>query len=300
MNNITERAMLVALNISQWGARKHDKKASEDVAKLNGSDVQMGRYTKDLVDKESLRNIQLIARAAREHHMFNTLPWTDAGFRILPGAAYFDYVSEQRRYRAKYNAAVREFTAQYEDCVRKARARLQGLFSFSDYPSHDEIAGKFQMECAFSPMPSGNDFRVTLGDEEVARLRAEIEQRVRSATEDAMSDLWTRVHEAVARMSRNLNNYNVDPVSGKVQHPFRDSMVENLRALAEVLPKLNVTGDPHLETMRTRLVEALCPHEAQDLRDSTDLRKSVAGEADDILAEMAAYVGEDIAKGRAA
>ncbi len=300
MTNITERAMLVALNISQWSARKHDKKASEDVAKINGSDVHMGRYTKDLVDKDALRNIQLIARAAREHHLFNTLPWCDAGFRILPGAAYFDYTAEQRRFRSKYQGAVREFSERYQTCVNEARTRLQGLFSMADYPSPEEIAGKFAMECAFTPLPDGDDFRVTLGAEEEARVRAEIEQRVQCAAEDAMRDLWARVHDAVARMSRNLNNYHVDPVSGKVQHPFRDTMVENLRALAEVLPKLNVAGDPHMESMRSRLVESLCFHEAQTLRDDASLRRSVASEADDILAGMAAYVGEDIASGRAA
>ena len=112
-----------------------------------------------------------------------------------------------------------------------------------------------------------------------------------------MRDLWERVHSAVSRMSRNLNSYGTDPATGRIVHPFRDSMVENLRALVEVLPKLNVSGDPHLDDMRQRLVQALCPHDAQELRDDAGLRRSVASEADAILDAMADYVGDDVSGG---
>ena len=297
MSRITERAMLVALNISQWSARKLDKKASQDVARLHGSDVDMGRYTKTLVERDALSAIIEIARVARDHHNFNTLPWSDNGARMLTGANYFDYTTEQRRYRARFDAAVKTFTGDYQNRVQEARERLKGLFSFDDYPLASEIAGKFKMECVFSPMPTGDDFRVTLGEEEEARIRAEIETRVATAEQQAMRDLWERVHSAVSRMSRNLNSYGIDPATGRIVHPFRDSMVENLRALVEVLPKLNVSGDPHLDDMRQRLVQALCPHDAQELRDDAGLRRSVASEADAILDAMADYVGDDVSGG---
>lgn len=295
--SITERAMLVALNISQWSARKHDKRASEDVAKLHGADATFGRYTKALVDRDALGDISDIARAARDHHNFNTLPWSDTGARILPGANYFNYTEAQRRYRARFDAAVSAFATRYQDCVNEARQRLQGLFSLDDYPLGTEITGKFRMECAFAPLPKGDDFRVSLGAEEEARIRTEIETRVADAEQDAMRDLWERVHSAVSRMSRNLNNYGTDPVTGRITHPFRDSMVENLRALAEILPKLNVSGDPHLDDMRQRLVQALCPHDAQQLRDDAALRRSVASEADAILEAMADYIGDEAGGG---
>jgi len=34
-----------------------------------------------------------------------------------------------------------------------------------------------------------------------------------------------------------------------VEQPFRDSVVPNLAKLVDVLPKLNVTGDPELERL---------------------------------------------------
>src|SRR5260221_3602631 len=36
-----------------------------------------------------------------------------------------------------------------------------------------------------------------------------------------------------------------------VEHPFRDSVVTNLVKIVDILPKLNVTGDPALETLAT-------------------------------------------------
>ena len=291
MTQLTERAMLVCLHISQWTARKHDKAASAEVADTYGANVNVGRYTKSLIDKDALRDICRIARDARGHHDANTLPWTDTGFRILPGANYFDYTEAQRGFRTKFETAVKAFAGDYADHRDQARNALKGLFSITDYPSPDEIAAKFRMETSFLPLPDAADFRVTLGAAEEARIRADIEARVKGAADAAMRDLWKRVHDTVARMSDRLNAYGVDADTGKVINPFRDSLVGNLRDLAELLPKLNIAGDPQLEDMRERLVASLCPHDPQALRDSPTLRQSVAREADQILADMAGYVG---------
>ena len=41
---LSDKALLVQLNISQWTARKYDKRATEQVAQQNGSASQAGRY----------------------------------------------------------------------------------------------------------------------------------------------------------------------------------------------------------------------------------------------------------------
>jgi hypothetical protein len=38
-----------------------------------------------------------------------------------------------------------------------------------------------------------------------------------------------------------------------VEHPFRDSIVTNLVKLVDVMPRLNVTGDPELERLTAQL-----------------------------------------------
>jgi hypothetical protein len=290
MTRLTDRAMLAGLTIAQWSARKHDKRVSDKVARDHDASADAGRYNKTLVAKEALKEIASIASEARGHHYTNTLPWADNGARILPAANYWDYTQEQRAFKERFHRAVTQFHESYPNYVAEAQNRLKTLFRADDYPSPAELAVKFHYEIAFTPLPSGEDFRVSLGEVEESRIRADIEQRLAGATQAAMRDLWERIHNAVLHIRERLDLYEVHPVSGKVQNPFRDTLVENLRDLAELLPKLNVTGDPALDAMRHRLAKSLCGHDAQELRDDDALRERTARTADNILADMAGYV----------
>lgn len=290
MTRLTDRAMLAGLTIAQWSARKHDKRVSDKVARDHEASADAGRYNKTLVTKEALKEIASIAGEARGHHYTNTLPWADNGARILPAANYWDYTQQQRAFREQFQRAVTQFCESYPHYVAEAQTRLKKLFRADDYPTVAELVTKFNYEIAFTPLPSAEDFRVSLGETEEARIRSDIERRLTEATQTAMRDLWERVYNAVSHMRDRLGLYDVHPVSGKVQNPFRDSLVENLRELAELLPKLNVTGDPALDAMRQRLAESLCVHDAQALRDDDALREQAARTAEDILADMAGYV----------
>ncbi|NKB55093.1 MAG: hypothetical protein GKS00_02050 [Alphaproteobacteria bacterium] len=289
MTRLTDRAMLAGLTITQWSARKHDKRVSDQVARDHDAGANAGRYNKTLIAGEALKEIGSIAGEARGHHYTNTLPWADNGTRILPAANYWDYTREQRAFKERFQGAAARFRESYPHYVAEARTRLNTLFRADDYPDPADLATRFHYENAFTPLPTADDFRVSLGEVEEARIRADIEQRLGDATQAAMRDLWDRVYDAVSHMRDRLDRYEVHPVSGKVQHPFRDTLVGNLRDLAELLPRLNVTGDAALDAMRHRLAESLCVHDAQDLRDDDALREQTARTAGDILADMAGY-----------
>jgi hypothetical protein len=204
-NSITTRAMLVSLNIQQWMGAKHDKKVSQEVATAHQSDVSMGRFHKLLVAKECLEKLRGITSAARHEHYNRTLPWQDGGSRILSSKGYFDYAEKMREYSAQWDAAVAEFIAEYPNMVQDAKRRLNGLFKDQDYPTVQRMRRKFSFAFNVPPMPTAQDFRVQLGDEETARVRSEIEQSVNESICAAMADVWAasarsrRAHEGTAR-----------------------------------------------------------------------------------------------------
>lgn len=285
MSLITDKAMLAKLKISRWSASKHDKSITEEVAKKHGADPTMGRYSKRLIAKERLEEIHQIATRARHHHYENTLPWLDDGARILPAANYFDYMREQNDLKAKFEQAVAGFAREYPAYVAEAKASLNGLFNPADYPDAADIARLFSMATDIDPMPEAEDFRVALSDEENARIRDSIQGRLDQAVEGAMQDVWQRMFESVERMVDRLKNYQVDP-KGKVKNTFRDSLVGNIRELVELLPKLNITGNNLLEDMRHRLNDELCQIEPSVLREDATTRKTVAENAEAILADI--------------
>lgn len=281
MSDITQKAMLVRLNIRQWSARKHDRRVSNEVADSHGADRDSGRYNKNLVAKTALAEISTLAWAMRTDHYAQTLPWLDEGYRILPAANYFEYQQRQQATRVKFEAAVTRFAADYPSYVEDARRRLNGLFNQDDYPSEHEIAARFGVDANVVPLPDRDDFRVSLGAEEESRIRADIEQRLNDATHAAMADLWQRVHDAVSHMAERLRAY-----TGSREGSFRDSLVDNLRELVDVLPRLNVTGDARLDEVARRLAAECCSIDAQVLRDIPQHREAVARSAETILRDI--------------
>ena len=287
MPDLSEKEMLVSLTIQVWTARKHDRRISEEVATTHGAAADVGRYNKILIAKEHLSKISKIVSDARSHHYENTLPWRDDGYRILPAGNYFEYCDQQRANRDRFNAAVAEFVADYPAMIEEARDRLNGLYDPMDYPDPDKIGRKFGADICVLPLPAGVDFRVDLSEAETQRVRADIERRTQDAAQAAMRDLWQRLYNTVNRIAERLTKYSRE--GGKVENPFRDTLITNLRDLVELLPRLNFTADPRLDAMRQRLTEELCQADAQTLRDDADIRRDTAAAAARILDDMAGY-----------
>jgi hypothetical protein len=85
----------------------------------------------------------------------------------------------------------------------------------------------------------------------------------------------------VKHMSEKLNDK---------ESTFRDSLVGNIISLVQLLPKLNMTNDQALESMRKQIETRLATASPDDLRKSRHIRKRVAEEASSILETMSGYI----------
>lgn len=280
--NLSEKAMLVKLNISKWSARKHDRNISNEIADKYFADHDMGRYHKILLPKESLREIKLCVSRARDFHYNNTLPWDDTGARILP-VKNFDYYREHMtKHRNDFEQSVDDFCREYDTLISEANKRLNGLFDANDYPHKTEIVSKFRFNIAIDPLPEADDFRVSLNREEITEIKKDYESRTKETLNQAMQSLWQRLYENVNHMVDRLKN---------TDNVFRDSLINNLLNLCQLLPRLNVNDDPQLEKMRKRIEKKLCGTTPQELRDNLDARNTVVKEAKGILKAMEGYIG---------
>ncbi len=288
-NALGERAMLVSLSVSIWSARKHDARISDKVAAEHGADRSMGRYAKHLIPRDLLAAVTAANTALREHHNLNTLAWGDDGTRILPAANYLGYQAQQQTLEDAFDRAVLDFVASYPAYVETARTALNGLFDPRDYPAPAQINGKFAVRRHVLPVAQPDDFRVQLDDAQVARIRAEIEARNAELVANANRDLWQRVQEVTSRLVERLSAFQVDPKTGSRINPFRDSLIENIRALLEIMPRLNITGDARIEQVRQDLAGQVARHDPEALRANDVLRAEVVDAAGGILARMEGY-----------
>ena len=281
---ITEKAMLAAVHISIWTAVKHDRKVSRDVAHQHGAHQGAGRYNKQLLrGADKLDELRMLAGQIRQYFYKITLPWSDEGFRLLPANFYFDLMARMREFEASFEQGVESFLRVYPQYIEQVRPELNGLFREEDYPSTDKLRNKFGIKLEVLPIPSGNDFRVTLSEEEQARVAREIDENVRQSLQKGTEDLWARLKGVVAHMVERLN----EPESR-----FHASLVTNICELVELLPRLNVNKDEELNRFAREIRDRLCGYTARDLKKNEILRAATANDAVQILAEIDAVMRE--------
>jgi hypothetical protein len=279
--NLNDRALLVQLSISQWTARKYDKKATKEVTNANGATMDAGRFNKALLPmNDLLDNVHKKATLIRTEFYTNTLPWGMEGTMMLPSANYLSFMTDFRKQKSEWQYLVNQFVQGYDQLVSDAKRTLGSLYNASDYPQRWEVAAKFDMDMAVFPVPSA-DFRVSIGSDELSRIQQDVEQRVKASQQKAMTEVWTRLYDRVKHMAEKL----ADPKA-----IFRDSMLENTREICALLPRLNFTDDPDLETMRQQVEATLLKH-PEALRNDPDLRRDTAAEAKKIMDAMGVFMG---------
>jgi hypothetical protein len=280
---LQEDAMIVRFSISQWTARKFDKKASDKIASDFNVSSEVGRYNKLLISKQALESITRAVSAVKVFHYTNTLPWDDAGGRLLPSTNFFEYSKKMRGFRDDFERAVREFVSNYDDYRDAAQKNLGAMFSNSDYPSKGEIKRKFGFSVDIEPVPYAPDFRISLGTKDMDRIKRELEKREQDRLSAATKDLFIRLNDVVNKLFEALSE------DGKI---FRNSKIDNIIDIVNILPRLNVANDPDLEALRKETKAKLCGLEPDILRNNSIARSTAAANAEEIMKKMGAYFGK--------
>lgn len=282
-NSLSERAMLVSLNIRRWSAALTDKKITLEVAAKHAvNEKRAGRYRKYAIDTKALtfEAVGTAASALRNKHYFYTLPWSHDGARILPAAMFEQYSQETRALKTLFEKAVEAFLADYPVLKAAARVELNGMYNENDYPVN--MAAKFGVDVKMMNLPDEADFRVSLPDAAMAEIKQGIQTEMAKTLQIAMRDPYERLYEHISRMVARLSE------KGGV---VRDTLVSGLADLCAVLPGLNLTNDPQLEDLRRRAERMIQNVNPQELRDHPAVRRSVARQATEIQQLMAGFMG---------
>jgi hypothetical protein len=275
---ISDKAMLICLHITMWTARKHDKRVSEEVAHSHEANTNAGRYNKHLLDQaEKLEELRSLAGQIRQYFYKVTLPWSDEGYRLLPSHLYFEFTNQMSEFKAAYGTLVREFLDAYPTYREQARSSLGLLYRDSDYPDWSKLTEKFDLTTDILPIPCGEDFRVTLGAEEKARVAREIDQQVKQSLTRATSELWSRLMQAVAHLAAALE---------RPKAKLHTSTLRNVTEIADLVPRLNVTCDEELTALAEEAHSRFHDLSRQELVDLPAARARVAGVANELAARI--------------
>ena len=279
---LSQKCMLVDLHLSRWSGYKTDQRASNPLVKEASAQAGSAVVSKRIGPKEAFTDIVTACNALRAHMSKHTLPWSDNGQRIMTRNIFELFMSGYGELERNYNAAVEEFvTVRYPQSRDQASFRLGDLFVESDYPTAEELRKKFQVNLDIDGITEPDDFRVALPDAELNKVKAEMEASIERRLGSAMQDVWLRI--------AGLLEHYIE----KVEDPeaiFRDSTVNNLVELMNILPGLNVTGDQRLREIRQKIMGTIGSYQPDDLRKGGDLRAAAAKEAKAIRESMNKYL----------
>jgi hypothetical protein len=304
MPKIQEAAMQVYLSCCIPGNTREDKKTTDEIVKLKSLGSKAGKWLNHLYPNEKYEPIKQLVGYVRTWHYQRTfeLPKvvaTDAeddaamngtnpeaektekvkGWRILPAEMYFDYMERMRERKGKFEALKREFQDNWDEIVAWAKNEHNGTFNPQNYIL-EKVMKKFSFRVDFEPIPSGQDFKVVLNSEEQAEIQAQIEARAQMVAGHTTRQLWKRLIKPVSHMADVLK----DP--DKI---FRDTLIENIKEIIDIAPKLNITGDSEIVKVCEEIKQNLVNVSAETLRENKEARAELQAQAKAIYDRMAAY-----------
>ena len=130
---------------------------------------------------------------ARTKHYANSLPWDDKGARLLTVANYEHYTELMDGLRERVVRQRARFIEDYDDYVDQSRLDLGKLFRIEDYPSKEDLQGKFAIRYRITPVPDADHFIAQLASDDTERVKRDIERHVEEQLHDAVGDLYRRI-----------------------------------------------------------------------------------------------------------
>lgn len=280
--SISSAAVLVELSISTWTGRKLDKTVSNEITATKHAQKGTANVNKKILgDCAELDAVQKFAANVRNAHYAMTLPWSDTGLRLLTTKNYFGYQQQLTALQAEFNNLVEKFLAAYGWEVGQAQVRLGALFNANDYPSADSIRDKFKFNINYMPVPEAGDFRLDVSNEANKQLAEHYNNYYQTQLKTAMQDVWTRAHNALSKMSERL-----DYADHQTKKIFRDSLVDNVLEVVELMDTCNITGDTHMSAIKTKLRDALSGVTPDALRQDEYYRLETKRKVDEAIASL--------------
>lgn len=280
MTTLSERALLVSLNVRQWNGRKLDKSETEVVLTRASAVRGAARVNKSLLpEAQTLIKIQKLTGDIRTFVYKRSAPWAE-GMQIMQSSGYLDFMNDFRNLKSQWDKLVDDFIFEYPQLVQEAQNSLGALFNPQDYPDLHTLRDRFSLEVKFMPVPNAADWRVQLGDDAIADLKADVERQVKAGQEAAMNAVFERIFNVAKNAHERLSN---------PKAIFRDSLVENAVELCELLPTLNITNDPRVDKLKRVLETSIGKHDPKTLRTDANKRKKTADAMRQVMDKMGSF-----------
>ena len=279
--SISSSAVLVTLSRSVPKLTKIDKEVTREVTNSKHASKDAGKFNKSLVNSAALAALNTLSGTIYAYHTSQTIVWMDKGPRLLPNAKLIDYKNTMEGYISDFNALAEAFIADYPRAVADAQIHQGEMFKEGDYPSVHSLRSKIGIRMAYEPIPDVGDFRIDIGNQAAQEMRDTYNGLLQDRLKSAMDSVLERLTVPLLNMSKMLDYAGADKPTG-----FRDTLIDNVTSIVDLMKTCNVGNDPKLEQVRQDLLKTLRGVTPDKLRNSETLRLDTKRNVDEIIKNL--------------
>jgi hypothetical protein len=284
---LADKVILVKLTQRKVALTKRDAYLSDKIQQQEG-DASLTVLTKLFRSKgNAIAQILTKFNEVYAYHKSHTLPYIDAGPRILPNDMYFEYTQQTKHRIAQVENLKRTYMPQYDqlvldDVMYRNSGHAAGRAHVDDYPTAEQFDTAMSIDIRFSPMPDSRHFLFDLSDDDIKSFE-------RSEQEAAMAmnaDVLSRMLKPLSALTQRLQEY-----QGQKGERFHNSLVENVIEGCDLALKLaiNPTQDFIDEINILKATATGCLNTVEVIKGSANARHSAKTKLEEVAARMAAF-----------
>jgi hypothetical protein len=284
---LSDKVVLVKLTLRRAALTKRDAVLTANL-QAQEKDNSLTVLTKLFKDKDSAIN-QIMSKYGEvyQYHKKHTLPYVDAGPRILPNDMYMEYTQEMKHRIAQVDNLLDTYMPMYDqlvldDVMYRNSGHAAGRANVSEYPNAEDFRLSMSAELRFQPMPDASHFLFDLSDEDVASFKRAEEEAAQAANADTVQRMLKPIQALVTK----LGEY-----QGLKGERFHNSLVENVIDGCTLARKLAINPTPELLADITELEEAAQGYlkDVEMIKGSANKRVEAKKKLQDVASKMAMF-----------
>ena len=284
---LSDKVVLVKLTIRRAALTKRDAVLTANL-QAQEKDNSLTVLTKLFKDKDSAIN-QIMAKYGEvyQYHKKHTLPYMDAGPRILPNDLYMEYTQEMKHRIAQVDNLLDTYMPMYDqlvldDVLYRNSGHAAGRANVSEYPNAEDFRLSMSAELRFQPMPDASHFLFDLSEDDVASFKRAEEEAAQAANADTVQRMLKPIQALVTK----LGEY-----QGLKGERFHNSLVENVIDGCTLARKLAINPTPELLADIAELEDAVQGYlkDVEMIKGSANKRVEAKKKLQDVASKMAMF-----------
>jgi len=248
VKTLADSFAIFAYTPHRYGGQKTDREASDEVTSNKRAAKNAAKVVKELFAGEPLLDAIKALDGAFKNYLYATFPSAGRSAYFIPDA--FHKIPEFQKeklnpYLTERTRMVEEFVGKLDTLVAAAAFTQGDMFKRDDYPTAEDIRGKFSVDIYLDPVPTDH-WLVKHAQESAAVMGDMYTQGMNKRLSDITEFVKRKLVESLDWAAKACEE-RVMGEDGKLQRkPIHESSVQAFMGLTDLLRKLNVNNDPKI------------------------------------------------------